>query len=322
MRDPSIEEALSWLRKGRGPVAFPTETVYGLGAPALSPRAVERVFELKGRPRRNPLIVHVRDLAMARTLTSDLPREAERLAERFWPGPLTLVLARGEGIPDIVTGGGPTIAIRVPAHPLALELLEAYGAPLVGPSANPSGRISPTRAEHVRVSFSPTEVYVIDGGPCTRGIESTVLRLGVKNELLRPGPISVAELEETLGARVVVRSEHDGEGEGALPSPGLLRSHYAPRARASLLDEVALRLALAAQPKAGVVIGLTLTEVQAPHQLIEMPRDAEGYARALYGALREADDTDPSHIWIEAPPREPGLWLAIHERLARATAET
>ena len=169
-----IAEAVRRLRGG-GLVAFPTETVYGLGALALDPKAVARVFEAKGRPNTNPLIVHVSSIAMAMRLTSKWTAQANTRAEKFWPGPLSLVVAKAANIPDIVTAGGATVAIRMPAHPVTLALIEALDEPLVGPSANISGSISPTLAEHVRSTFADSIVYILDGGPCQRGIESTVV---------------------------------------------------------------------------------------------------------------------------------------------------
>ena len=186
----AIHQAVQRLNEG-GLVAFPTETVYGLGANALDAHAVARVFALKGRPSQNPLIVHVADEAMAKSLTTEWPEAAQKLAKALWPGPLSLILPKAACIPDIVTGSGPNVALRCPDHALTLELLRQFGKPLVGPSANPSGSISPTKAAHVAAAFSPEDVFVLDGGSCRGGIESTVLLLTEHPpRILRPGLIS------------------------------------------------------------------------------------------------------------------------------------
>src|SRR5581483_10612849 len=215
--------------RGGGLVAFPTETVYGLGANALDAEAVARIFAAKGRPANNPLIVHVPDVAAARELVTDWPETAERLAERFWPGPLTLALPRRETIPDIVTAGGPTVAVRVPAHPVALALFRAAGVPVAAPSANRSGYLSPTRAEHVLAGLDGRIEMVLDAGPVPGGIESTVLDLtGDPPRLLRPGLVSPAELEAVIGPIRTAEPAPTG-GDRPLPSPGMLSRHYAPR---------------------------------------------------------------------------------------------
>src|SRR5271154_6696182 len=217
----SIKEAAQILRDG-GLVAFPTETVYGLGANALDAAAVAKIYELKGRPQTSPLIVHASSIQMARALVAEWPREAEELAQRWWPGPLTLVLPKAAHIPDIVTAGLPTVGVRVPSHPLALELIEAARLPLAAPSANRFMELSPTTAAHVRAAFGDT-IPVVDGGPTLVGIESTVVSIADgKITLLRPGMIALGEIEQAVA--------HEGaHPSGAHPSPGMAARHYSPR---------------------------------------------------------------------------------------------
>ncbi|MGQ0628206.1 MAG: L-threonylcarbamoyladenylate synthase, partial [Phycisphaerales bacterium] len=226
---PSVGEIMSAAERLRagGLVAFPTETVYGLGADAFNPRAVDAVFTAKGRPSHNPLIVHVSGPDMAQALVADWTPAADALARRFWPGPLTLVLPRSRSVLDAVTAGGPTVAVRSPDHPTAIALLFAFGGPLVGPSANRSGGVSPTCAAHVRAGFDSSEVTVLDGGTCPTGIESTVLSLATPAapEVLRPGVIGPAELSRCLGVTVRIAAM-TSQPNGPLMSPGMLESHY------------------------------------------------------------------------------------------------
>jgi L-threonylcarbamoyladenylate synthase len=319
------------LREG-GVVAFPTETVYGLGADALSEAAVARVYELKGRPRRNPLIVHVAGPEMARQVVAAgaWTDEAELLARRFWPGPLSIILARSPALPEIVTAGSGGVAVRCPDHPTALALLFEFGGPLVGPSANPSGRVSPTTAAHVREAFDERDVLVLDGGACAGGIESTVLSLmggrGVPARILRPGLIGAEELARALG-RPVVSGPPAAVAEGApLPGPGLLPRHYAPATPASLFSGRDWPGVLGAVAGPAVVISRTARAVAPPHTLILMPTNAHAYAARLYAALREADALHVAAILIERVPEDgPGrgdgpVWSAIADRLNRATA--
>lgn len=315
-----IALAVVRLRAG-GVVAFPTETVYGLGADALNPTAIDRVFALKGRPAHNPLIVHVRDETMARTVVDQWPDAAARLAAVFWPGPLTIVLPRAPQLPAAITAGGPTVGIRCPGHHVTLALLTALGRPLVGPSANPSGGVSPTTAEHVRASFTPEEVYVLDGGPCRGGIESTVLSLaGSQPRILRPGLISAEEIEIVLGQAVADPKQSPPSPGARLESPGQLAVHYAPRSPAVLFDPHEWPSLAAAARGPIMVLGRTMTAIENPHALIRMPAEAGPYAARLYAALREADAALPSLIAIERPPATGPIWDAIADRLARATA--
>jgi L-threonylcarbamoyladenylate synthase len=329
-----LQEAVLRLREGRL-VAFPTETVYGLGADALSEPAIARVFAIKGRPSTNPLIVHVADTAMARVVVSEWPRSAQALADAFWPGPLTLVLPRAPRVPSIVAGGGPNVAVRCPDHPLTIELLRAFGNPLVGPSANPSGGVSPTRAAHVRAAFSSDDVLVLDGGACTGGIESTVLLLTEHPvRILRPGLISAEAISQVLQMPVVdfVPGATKSAAGIALPSPGMLERHYAPRTPARLVARDAIGAALlevvegpraAGTPPFAVVISHVGMPVPAPHQLELLPADARGYAAGLYAALRSADDRGAAKILIirpDAQGQDKALWEAVLDRLTRATA--
>lgn len=325
MGEPSaivgLDEASGLIRAGE-PVAFPTETVYGLGAIASSESAVARVFEIKGRPSNNPLIVHVSGAEQARAVTSAWPELADRLARLFWPGPLTLVLPRAEGVPGVVTAGGETVAVRCPDHPLARALLERVGAPLVGPSANRSGEVSPTAAQHVVDSFGGS-VRVIDGGSCERGIESTVLDLTADPPaILRPGALDRAELTQAIG--YVAGGVLAGESTpGGVPrSPGQLDRHYAPRTAAELFEpgdwpDVIART----HERSGSPIALITHRGERfappPHHTFFLPPEPIGYARNLYAALRSADALSPRAILIERVPTAPG-WAAIADRLSRA----
>ncbi len=319
---------------GGGLVAFPTETVYGLGADATSQAAVERVFKLKGRPANNPLIVHVSDTSMAQAVVASWPTEAERLAAAFWPGPLTLVLEKQSALPQNVTGGGTGVAVRCPDHPIALELLRCFGKPLVGPSANPSGRVSPTAAAHVRSYFADQEVHVLDGGACRAGIESTVLSL-IDNDgpkILRPGVVTPREIAAALGCDPAVLAAPSPQSpkqritahgtSGALPAPGMLAVHYAPATRAILIHAAAIREALADQTPRIAALTISPMPASGDHLIIPMLADARGYAANLYAGLMRADAVKPDLIMIERPgiSSDDALWAAILDRLERATS--
>lgn len=323
----SIATAADTLRAG-GLVAFPTETVYGLGADAFNERAVAEVFRLKGRPSNNPLIVHVSDEAMAQRVVREWPREARDLAKKFWPGPLTMVLPKAADVPNAVTGGGPNVAVRCPDHPLALELIRAFGGPIVGPSANPSGKVSPTTAAHVRESFAGVDLMVLDGGACRAGIESTVLSL-VDDEptVLRLGAIPVEELHlhagaDGVGATFLPPEALEGEGGVAMPAPGRMLSHYAPNVKAVLFGAADWPDVLhsAGGKKVVVLTHIASRGVLDPHELIRMPTTSEAYAARLYAAVRQADTKKPALIAIEKPSGTGGLWEAIGDRLGRLTA--
>ena len=323
---PEIERAAQTLRSG-GAVAFPSETVYGLGADAGDAEAVRRVFALKGRPPSNPVIVHVSSKMMARRVVSTWSDDAERLARAFWPGPLTLVLPKAPGVPDEVTAGGATVGVRAPDHPIALALLHAFNAPIIGPSANPSGGVSPTTAEHVRTAFGD-RVQVLEGGACAAGIESTVLDLvAAMPTVLRPGVIGAQAIEHALGKRVAQRHE---DARGAPPpgaaerSPGRHGAHYRPSTPVRLIA-AGERASL---PAGAVVLRLGGIEHPAGEGEIEMPEAAQAYARRLYAALREADGRSPTLIAVERPDVEGGsdpasraVWEAALERLGRAATQ-
>jgi len=299
----SIREAAAVLRAG-GLVAFPTETVYGLGANALDATAVGRIFAAKGRPATNPLIVHVAEIAEAQTLVTTWPATARCLAERFWPGPLTLVLPRRPTVPDIVTAGGPTVALRVPAHPVARALLAEAKVPVAAPSANRSTQLSPTTAEHVFAGLDGRIDLVLDGGPCFGGIESTVIDLsGATPRLLRPGLLPLAELEAILGP---LERATTGDETAALPSPGMLARHYAPRTPLVCVET----------PPEPVPEGCVVVRF-GPGELL--PADPAAASALLYALLHELDGRGLRGIVVVLPPDAPE-WLAIRDRLARASS--
>jgi L-threonylcarbamoyladenylate synthase len=318
-----IAHAVERLRAGKL-VAFPTETVYGLGADARSEQAVRAVFTAKGRPTNNPLIVHIADERSAQAVAGQWPAAARTLATRFWPGPLTIVVPRHPSLPALVTGGGDNVAIRCPDHPLALALLEAFDGPLVGPSANMSGMLSPTTADHVRRSLAGQDIMVLDGGPCRGGIESTVVSVaGTRPVVLRRGLITPDDISQALGTPVddLAPRHAAPEHDSPLPSPGMLDKHYAPRTRAVLFAPDDWPEIIDNAP--GPVVVMTherSRHAEEPHRLVRMPMDASGYAAFLYAALHEADELDMMLIAIEAPTAPGPLWDAIRDRLRRATA--
>ena len=300
-------------------VAFPTETVYGLGAHAFSEKAVAEIYRLKNRPSWNPLIVHVADVAEARKLAAEWPDVADDLAARFWPGPLTLVVRRAPHL-TVAGAANDTIAIRVPAHDVALRLLEATGLPLAAPSANRSEGLSPTTAEHV-VRGLPDVPLVLDGGACRWGIESTVLDVAAgAPRLLRPGALSLRAIREVTGP-VALPSEQVADGS-ARPSPGMSKRHYAPRARLVLADTIPEREGTIPEregtiPERERTSGLvTLDDVEGAEVLGHDPAD---YAADLYAALHRLDDRGVATIIVQRPPATEE-WLAVHDRLNRAAA--
>ena len=319
--DPdAIARAAAVLKRG-GLVAFPTETVYGLGAHALDPAAVARIFAAKGRPDYNPLIVHVAGVEEARGLAAAWSDAAERLAAAFWPGPLTLVVPRSAAVPDAVTAGLPTVALRVPAHPVARALLEAARLPVAAPSANRSTELSPTRAAHVEKSLRDRVELILDGGPTEVGIESTVVSLtAALPTVLRPGTVSTGELRAVLGE--VAELSAQGGGRAARPSPGMLDRHYAPRGelrlfgaeeRARVQDDVYLATL------GGRDVGaLVFTPLAAPvARQVTMPADPAAYARGLYAALHALDDAGCDLVLVERVPGE-AAWDGVRDRLRRA----
>ena len=294
----SIKEAAERIRAGEV-VAFPTETVYGLGANALDAAAVAKIYELKGRPASSPLIVHVASIEMARTLVSQWPPVAEELACRYWPGPLTLVLPKASAIPDIVTAGLPTVGVRVPDHPLALALIREAGVPLAAPSANRFMGLSATTAEHVRETFGDA-VTVLDGGPCQVGIESTVVSIDAgKITLLRPGMISIEDVERASAP----------SADAAHPAPGMHPRHYSPRTLLVLSSEPDPR---------GAYVWATIP-ARAAHS-VQMPSTPEAYAARLYGVLHELDREGWPVISVEPPP-DTVEWAAVRDRLQRAASK-
>jgi L-threonylcarbamoyladenylate synthase len=320
--DPAaVADAAAVLSRG-GLVAFPTETVYGLGAHALDPAAVERIYEAKGRPAYNPLIVHVASVDAARKLSSAWPEAAGRLAERFWPGPLTLVVPKSAEIPDAVSAGLDTVGIRIPAHPVAHALLEAAAIPVAAPSANRSMGVSPTTAEHVRRSLGERVDVIVDGGPCPVGIESTVLSLaGAIPTILRPGSISADELREVLGE---VETGAAPSGRAARPSPGMLDRHYAPAAEVRLFPSAARAAAFAkavwaASDDRSVGVIAFAPASASGAEVVVMPADAREYAARLYAALHALDAAGCEVIWIEEVPDAPE-WAGVRDRLRRAAA--
>ena len=314
--DPAIIEAAEILLAG-GLVAFPTETVYGLGADGLDPEAVARIYTAKGRPTTSPVILHVADATDARRLVSHWPESAGSLAERFWPGPLTLVLPASEMVPSIVRAGGPTVALRCPAHPVALALIRAAGRPLAAPSANRSQHLSPTRAEHVASSLGEAVDLILDGGPTAAGLESTILDLsGVRPRILRPGPIAPAELAAIIGP--VDLWEGAVKAGDTQAAPGMAERHYAPRAR---LELVAPETGLAASSGRVAYVALgTLPPLPDGVRGILLPLDAEAVGTRLYALLHELDAAGLERIVMELPP-EGEAWLAVRDRLRRASAK-
>jgi L-threonylcarbamoyladenylate synthase len=320
MNNP-IQQAADILRRG-GLVAFTTETVYGLGADATNAQAVRRIFDVKGRPSTNPIIVHVSDTEMARRYTTFFPPAAETLAEEFWPGPLTLVLPRAAEIPLLVTAGGPTVGVRWPNHPFIQAVIQACGFPLAAPSANRSNQLSPTTAAHVRKSLGGRIPLIIDGGPSQVGIESSVLDLAcTPQRLLRPGVISAESLEAVMGEGAV---EIGGEQAAFARSPGQRPRHYAPLARLAVLrwrDEADLAAQVSAfglaREKIHIVTHHRVPRRERFGRVAVVPADAEACARALYAELHRCDEAGAELIIVEAPP--PGKqWRAIADRLRRA----
>jgi L-threonylcarbamoyladenylate synthase len=295
----TLEQAAARIREG-GLVAFPTETVYGLGANALDASAVAKIFALKRRPASSPLIVHAASKETAQALVTEWPARAEELATRYWPGPLTLVLPKSPEIPDIVTAGLATVGIRVPAHPIARRLIEAAGLPIAAPSANPFTHLSPTTAQHVTDEFGHA-VDVLDGGPSQVGIESTVVLLeGGKLTLLRPGMISIGDIERATPL-----------SDQAHPAPGMHPKHYSPRTR------LLLAAAQDLPDRRGAYVWWNAAGVAS--RSLRMPADPAAYAVRLYSVLHQLDQEGWPWIAVEAPPDTPE-WAAIWDRLRRATS--
>lgn len=315
-----IAEATQLLARGEL-VAFPTETVYGLGADARRDEAVAAIYKAKGRPAGNPIIVHVAGIAEARACAAEWPTTAEWLAEKFWPGPLTLIVPRGRGISPLVSAGRQTVALRCPNHPVALALLREFGGPIAAPSANRSGFTSPTTAAHVLAELSGRVPLVIDGGSCAIGVESTVLDLTTSPpRILRPGAVTAEMLREVIDSVETVAavvSESD-----AAASPGQYSRHYAPQRPAYRFHVRDWPLARAWAETHSAVALLSWSDdvaLSAPHETFRLPADASGFARVIYAALRDADAKSVAAILTLLPPNGEGLWAAVTDRLGRAT---
>ncbi len=304
-------------------VAFPTETVYGLGADALNERAVRRIFEAKGRPADNPLIIHIAESEWLFELAREVPEVALRLAERFWPGPLTLVLPKGEKVPSVTTGGLDTVAVRMPAHPIALELIRLSGRPIAAPSANISGKPSPTEADHVVDDFYGRIECIIDGGPTPIGVESTVLDLtGEVPVLLRPGGLPLEDIERVIG-RVDVHPAVKGIEVNLAKAPGMKYKHYSPNAQVILVEgpREAVRRKMEEIVKEfrsrGLKVGVMATEKYDADAFFHLGESIEEVARNVFRALRELDKAGVDVILAEGI-EERGLGLAVMNRLRKA----
>jgi L-threonylcarbamoyladenylate synthase len=298
----ATSRAASLLRRG-GLVAFPTETVYGLGADATNAAAIRRVFAVKGRPPTNPLIVHVADESVARRYARTWPTAATKLVAEFWPGPLTIVLPKHPSIVPEVTAGLDTVGLRSPDHPVALKLLRTFDGPVAGPSANRSSHVSPTTAQHVRDEFPDGAIdFILDGGPCDVGIESTVLDLSMDvPRILRPGAVTREQIESVVGPIDVAVKALPVEAGSPAVSPGQHERHYAPRTPAFRVDPAQLR-------------DLDLTGAA----LLDLTLDAQTYARNFYARLRMLDRQQLRAIYIVMPPDAPE-WAAVRDRITRAT---
>jgi len=325
-----VARAAGLLRSGRL-VCFPTETVYGLGANALDPEAIKRIFWAKGRPATNPLIVHVHDPSLATNVAAYWPAVAMRLADSYWPGPLTIVVPKNPVVPDEVTAGGPTVGIRCPDHPVAQALLRAAGIPVAAPSANQSTELSPTRAEHVVKSLGGRIDMVLDAGPCPGGIESTVLDVtGPVVRVLRPGPVTVPMLEAIVGPVEAATRQ-----EGVARSPGQMEKHYSPRTPMIVSDYSPEALGLASDMiESGKRVGLFLMELICGNEYDEggpvsdgkmyvkyMPCEPEECAALLYDILHGFDQQNLDAIVVNLPPDTPE-WAAIRDRLTRAAGRS
>lgn len=305
-----LRKAAETLRGG-GLVAFPTETVYGLGADAASPQAVQKLYAAKRRPADHPVIVHFASANAAFTWARDVPEAARKLAAQFWPGPLTLILKRSTLAKDFVTGGQDTVGLRVPSHPVAQELLKEFGGAIAAPSANRFGLISPTTAAHVRADLGADVDLVLEGAPSDVGIESTIIDLSAGSPvLLRPGHLSREELEAALHASIAERT-------GAAPRhSGGLERHYAPRTPAQLVPTYELDKQIANLKDRVAVLAFSRPDERVEYWL-RMPRDPKAYAQKLYAALRELDSAGCERILVETPP-ETADWEAVLDRLKRA----
>lgn len=314
----ALDEAVRVLRAG-GLVAFPTETVYGLGADAANPAAVARIFAAKGRPADHPLIVHVASAESARDWAATFPPLARTLADAFWPGPLTLILPRSAQVPDAVTGGRATVGLRIPDQPVALALLERFGGGIAAPSANRFGRVSPTTAAHVAADLGDRVDLVLDGGPCTVGVESTIVEVADgRLTVLRTGGITPDDLAAVTGAPV------DTTPTGPARAPGMLAAHYAPAARVVLAEAAEAADTVAQWVEKGHRVAVLAETATVPENLPEgvvvlpSPASTRDYARVLYQRLRDVDAAG-ADVVVAIPPEPAGIGLAVRDRLLRAS---
>lgn len=306
--DLNIHDAAAILETGNV-VAFPTETVYGLGADATNEVAVQKLFALKGRPATHPVIVHLGSVDLLNEWAVDIPETAYALADRFWPGPLTLILRRREGVLNTVTGAQETVGLRVPRHPVALGLLRAFGNGVAAPSANRFGHVSPTTAAHVRAEFGDA-VPVLDGGPCGVGLESTILDLsGQGPRLLRPGAVTKNDLEDVLGVPVGTRDS------GSPRASGTLERHYAPGTETLLV----FNAVPISTERDAVLARRSKPEGAEAERWLTLPDDPAAYGQRLYAALRDLDALGCEHLYIETVP-DTTIWAAVRDRLGRAAA--
>ncbi len=305
-----MQRAVEILRRG-GLVAFPTETVYGLGADATSAKAIARLYEVKRRPADHPVIVHFASAEKAFSFSRETPKAAYALAERFWPGPLTLILKRSSAAKDFVTGGQDAVGVRVPSHPVARELLQAFENPIAAPSANRFGRVSPTTAAHVRADLGKDVDLVLEGGATEVGIESTIVDLSREEAvLLRPGAITLPQLKEVIAVREKTAD--------AVRHSGGLERHYSPRTPAKLVPGHALDKEISSAKSRVAVLAFSRPDERVDYW-IRMPRDPAAYAKKLYASLRELDEAGCEEILVEAPP-DGEEWRAVRDRLVRACA--
>ena len=317
--NPTVEQAAAHIRAGEL-VAFPTETVYGLGADASNDAAVAKIFAAKGRPADHPLIVHIASAVQVLDYASSVPPFAKALIAAFWPGPLTIILPRKSGVAAAAAGGQNSIGLRCPDHPLALEFLKACATGVAGPSANKFGRVSPTTAQHVSQEFAGT-LMVLDGGPCTVGIESSIVDC-TRNQpvLLRPGVLTRAQLSAACGIAVL---SADDQPDDAPRAPGTLESHYAPNAKVRLMESVAIQTALdllGADAAHIAIYARSIVRIKSSKVLYRrMPDDALATAEQLFAVLRDFDAQGVKLIWIEPVPEAPE-WDGVRDRLARAAA--
>ncbi len=311
-----INQAVALLRQGRL-VALPTETVYGLGADAKNPEAVKKIFAAKGRPADHPLIVHLPDMSALEDWAADIPESAWKLAGRFWPGPLTIVLKKRLDVPSEVTGGQPTVALRVPDHPVALQVLKAFGGGIAAPSANRFCRISPTHASHVEEELGDQVDLILDGGPCQVGLESTIIDLsGLTPKLLRPGQTGKSEIEAVLGQLLALPEENE-----KIHAPGAMEVHYAPSTRTILCSKDQINnLKFSGPLNSDSKIGLLSFTKENPGlflKTLQMPENFGDYGQSLYANLRNLDHAGLDFILIEQPPQTEE-WRGVNDRLTKA----